>query len=218
MKRNLSAPPVKSPFQHQQGVILIIALIMLVAMTLAGIILFRQIGAGVIIARNLTFRQGATIGADRGIEMGRAWIMGQAQSVLDQPNVGSAYFPAWCNISVNASNLPDANNDGSTDDCGTSSPPSEFIPTSFNWANAVQAVADDGAGNEVRYVIHRLCRIPGSVNSAGQQCVMKASADNNNCPEANSSCITASVQPFYRITARARGPLGTTSYTQAIIY
>lgn len=204
--------------KREQGVILIIALIMLVAMTLAGIILFRQIGAGVIIARNLTFRQGATIGADRGIEMGRAWIMGQAQSALEQANVGAAYFPAWCNISVNASNRPDANNDGNTDDCGTSPPPSEFTPASFNWANAVQAVADDGAGNEIRYVIHRLCRIPGSVNSAGQQCVTKASADNANCPEANATCITATAQPYYRITARARGPLGTTSYTQAILY
>lgn len=82
----------------------------------------------------------------------------------------------------------------------------------------MQAVADDGAGNEIRYVIHRLCRIPGSVNSAGQQCATKASADNANCPEANATCITATAQPYYRITARARGPLGTTSYTQAILY
>lgn len=204
--------------KHERGIILIVALIMLLAMTLAGIILFRQVGTGIIIARNLTFRQGATIAADRGIEVGRAWLMSQTQAGMEQANQAMAYFPAWCNTSVDASNRPDANNDGTTDDCGTSPPPSTFNPTTFNWANATIVIADDGAGNEIRYVIHRLCRIPGSVNIGGQQCVLKASADNTNCPEANAMCITATAQPYYRITARARGPLGTTSYTQAILY
>ena len=51
----------------QRGIVLFIALIVLVAMTLAGIAMFRQIGSGVIIAGNIAFRENATSVADLGV-------------------------------------------------------------------------------------------------------------------------------------------------------
>mgnify|MGYP007028596707 CR=1 FL=1 len=36
--------------------------------------------------------------------------------------------------------------------------------------------ADDGTGNEVRYVIHRLCSIAGAANDPSQSCVTVGSA------------------------------------------
>ncbi len=65
-----------SPARRQRGVVLLLALIMLVAMTLAGIVLYRQIGTGLIIARNLSFKRTATVAADRGIEAARTWLDG----------------------------------------------------------------------------------------------------------------------------------------------
>lgn len=206
---------------RQQGVILVIALIMLLAMTMAGIILFRQVGAGVVIARNLTFKLGSTIAADRGIEAGRAWLVGQGAGALEQPNLAAGYFPAWCNVSVDAGNRPDEDNNGMTDDCGTSPPPSEFNPSTYNWANAAIATTDDGSGNEIRYVIHRLCRIPGAINIAGQQCVTIGSASSGTSMGVASYGVTSlsnTIQPYYRITARALGPLNTLAYTQVIMY
>jgi Tfp pilus assembly protein PilX len=51
----------------QQGVVLFIALIVLVAMSLAGIALMRSVDTNVLIAGNLAFRQGATMAGDWGI-------------------------------------------------------------------------------------------------------------------------------------------------------
>ena len=43
--------PDASPTRSQRGVVLLLALIMLVAMTLAGIVMYRQIGTGLIITQ-----------------------------------------------------------------------------------------------------------------------------------------------------------------------
>lgn len=210
---------------RQQGVVLLIALIMLVSMTLAGIVMFRQIGTGVIIARNLTFRQGALTAADRGIEEARAWLTVQAATTLEQPNALRGYYPAWCNVSVNGSNVPDANGDGKVDNCNgdpdiipTPPPPSTFAPRSYNWANSTLVTADDGTGNEVRYVIHRLCRIPGGLNNIGQQCVVANSSGSAKCHEAGECGPSDTPRPFFRITSRISGPMNTLVYTQATLY
>src|SRR4051794_33864237 len=50
--------------RRQQGVVLLIALIVLVAMTLAGIGLVRSVDTGNMVAGNLAFKQGATLAGD----------------------------------------------------------------------------------------------------------------------------------------------------------
>jgi len=60
----------------QQGIVLPITLIVLVAMTLAGIALLRSIDTSSIIAGNLAFKQSATASGDAGIgsrAMPRRW-------------------------------------------------------------------------------------------------------------------------------------------------
>jgi len=49
---------------REQGVILFVALIVLVAMSLAGIALMRSVDTSVLVAGNLAYRQGATSVAD----------------------------------------------------------------------------------------------------------------------------------------------------------
>ena len=209
------------PAGRQRGVVLLLALIMLVAMTLAGIVLYRQIGTGLIIARNLSFKRTAAVAADRGIEAARTWLIAQSSATLEQGSVANGYFPAWCNISLDAINRPDANNDGIADDCGNIPAPSEFDPVTYNWANSVQATANDGAGNEVRYVIHRLCETPGSINAAGQQCVVIGSASSGASKTAitySSQALANTSQPYFRITSRVLGPTNTVVYTQSIMF
>ena len=46
---------------RERGVVLIIALVMLITITFAGLALFRQIGLGAVIVGNLAFKQGATL-------------------------------------------------------------------------------------------------------------------------------------------------------------
>jgi Tfp pilus assembly protein PilX len=200
---------------------LLLALIMLVAMTLAGIAMYRQIGTGLIIARNLSFKRTAAVAADRGIESARNWLVTQSAATLEQGSSAAGYFPGWCNTRLNASNMPDADNDGQPDDCGNTPAPSEFDPVTYNWAASVQATANDGAGNEIRYVIHRLCETPGSINASGQQCVVIGSSSAGSARSAatyGSQALSNTSQPYFRITSRVLGPTNTVAYTQAIMY
>lgn len=200
---------------------LLLALIMLVAMTLAGIALYRQIGTGLIIARNLSFKRTAAVAADRGIESARTWLLGQTQATLEQGSAANGYFPAWCNISLRNDNIPDANNDGTADDCGNTPAPSDFDPSTFDWTKGVQATANDGAGNEVRYVVHRLCETPGGLNAAGQQCVTIGSAGAGASKTAatyGTQALANTSQPYFRVTSRVLGPTNTVVYTQAILF
>ena len=52
---------------HQQGLVLFVALIALVAMSLAAAALVRTVDTGVMVAGNLAFKQSATMSADSGI-------------------------------------------------------------------------------------------------------------------------------------------------------
>lgn len=205
----------------QRGVVLLLALIMLIAMTLAGIVLYRQIGTGLIIARNLTFKRTAAVAADRGIEAARTWLIAQTAAGLEQGNAAAGYYPGWCNISLNAASIPDADNDGIPDNCGTTPAPSEFDPLTYNWANSAVATNDDGAGNQVRYVIHRLCQIPGGINAAGQQCVTIGSTlagGSHGAASYGSQALSNTFQPYFLVTSRVLGPTNTVVYTQSVMY
>jgi type IV pilus assembly protein PilX len=211
--------------RNQRGVVLLISLILLIALTLSGIALFRQVGTGVLIASNLTFKNAALVASDRGIEVARNWLVTSGAN-LQQASLANGYFPGWCNTSISASNVPDANNDGVTDDCKTSPPPSEFNPLTYNWANSVLATADDGSGNAIRYVIHRLCRIPGSLNFTNsdgvpQECVTLGSTTTGGTKGAvayGGGALANTMQPYFRITTQTTGPKNTIAYSQVIMY
>lgn len=205
----------------QRGVVLLLALIMLVAMTLAGIVMYRQIGSGLIIARNLSFKRTAAAAADRGIEAARTWLVAQSAATLELGSVPAGYYPGWCNTSLNVNNIPDADNDGNPDNCGTTPAPSTFDPLTYNWANAAVATNDDGAGNEVRYVIHRLCQTSGAINSAGQQCVTIGSVlagGSHGAASYGTQALSNTFQPYFRVTSRVLGPTNTVVYTQVVMY
>lgn len=210
---------------RQQGVVLFIALILLVALTLSGLALFRQVGTGVLVARNLTFSNSALIASDRGVEVARNWLVTSGAD-LQQSSLANGYYPGWCNTILDGSGNPDADGNGVVDDCKAAPPPSEFNPLTFNWANSALATADDGNGNAIRYVIHRLCRIPGSLNFTNsdgipQECVTFGSATTGGQKGTASYGIVSlknSVQPYFRITTQTTGPSNTVAYSQVILY
>jgi len=187
----------------QRGVVLFIALIVLVAMTLAGLALFRQAGTGVIIAGNLAFKENATSVADMGIEAARVWLVPPSANPLN-----SDLSPGYC-----------------------SSWQPGFNPVTYDWtggfncstnSGSVLVTSDDGTGNEVRYVIHRLCNQPNlAINATSQQCVTHYSSGQG---ESKGGALYGvgtthnTIQPYYRITVRVAGPRNTVSYVQSILY
>ena len=73
------SPVVRSAVRRRQsGVVLIVALIMLIAMTLAALALVRSVDTTNIIAGNLSFQQAATHAGDRGVESAIAWVENNA--------------------------------------------------------------------------------------------------------------------------------------------
>lgn len=216
---------------RQQGVVLLISLILLVALTLGGIAMIRQIGTGVLVASNLGFKNSALVASDRGVEAARAWLTTGAGGVdLTLGSLANGYFPAWCNSVLDASGRPDADTNGVVDDCRPSSGvPPQFVPTAYNWtdANSVRVTpTDDGNGNVIRYVIHRLCRIPGGLNSTNsdgvpQDCVTATASSDTGSKGAvsyGSASLSFTIKVYYRITVQTVGPKNTVAYSQAIIH
>jgi len=178
----------------QKGVVLFIALIVLVAMTLAGIALSRSVGTGVMIAGNLAFQRGAAHSADAAIEAARTWLSAQSAVAL-RDDQAPGYYASW---------------------------QPAFNPQTFNWAAAGRSAGTDAAGNSMSYVIHRLCQNAGeSVNAPGQQCVTLQSSGTGT-PKGGGSYgflpLIGTLQVYYRVTVRVSGPRNTVSYVQAVMY
>lgn len=210
-----------SNVRQQRGVVLLLALIMLVSMTLAGLALYRQIGTGLIVARNLTFKRTAAVAADLGVEAGRAWLTATTTTAAALLAAQSAsgnfyYYPAWCYTPTNQGSS------GSPTNCGSAT--SDFDPTTYDWTHSAVATASDGSGNEIRYVIHRLCALPGGMNiddTPGQRCASIGRApagQTQNVAGYGGTAIPIINMPFYRVTARVQDRMNTQIYTQAILF
>ena len=76
---------------RQHGVVLFIALIILVAMTLAGIALVRSVDTNNIISGNLAFKQSSLLAADRGIQAAFVWL-NENRDKLNNSDLGAGYF------------------------------------------------------------------------------------------------------------------------------
>lgn len=181
--------------RRQSGVVLFVALIVLVAMSFAGLAIMRSVGAGVLIASNLAFKQTTTAGAERGVEAAKVWLLGQTGGSLENDDPGLGYYSSW----------------------GT------FNPLTFNWNVGVTSIAADSAGTRIRYVIHRLCQTPNtSINASTQECVMKAVATagggggSAGGVQYGSFNLKNKVTPYYRVTVRSDGPRNAVSYVQVI--
>lgn len=181
--------------RRQQGVVLFISLIVLVAMSLAGVALWRSIGTGVLIAGNIAIQRGAVTSSDVGIEQARTWLMTQSPTILNSTQ-SRGYVSNWDNT---------------------------FDATTFDWANQGSTPpVTDVAGFSVQYVVHRLCSLPNAGNNApNQQCLTVSVAGGSSSRSGGSYGVlplTGTTYVYYRITSRAVGPRNTVSYTQSIMY
>jgi type IV pilus assembly protein PilX len=191
---------------RERGAILFVALIVLVAMSLAGIALMRSVDTNVLIAGNLAFRQGATAGGDWGIEDARAWIGGSAALLNDDISV-PYYYANW------QENLDLIGNDS--------------LVVDYKWdstdpAEQPRDLGFDAAGNRVQYVIHRLCDKAGAPNVV--QCV-RSSLVAGSMPAGASHVISGAgggpvsgtTSVLYRVTVKITGPRNTVSFVQAVL-
>jgi len=185
----------------QRGVVLMIALIVLVAMTLAGIALMRSVDTTTLIAGNLAFQQAATNSGDAGTEAAVTW--------LQNNNAGANLF-----ANVYAQGYAAARQDPVVGQSWDAFWTSVLVP-----AGQVATLGQDATGNTVSYAIQRLCQAVGDPSVSGADC---------NQPQTTGSAASSSkgagvVQllynsaVYYRITSRIVGPRNTVSYVQTIV-
>jgi type IV pilus assembly protein PilX len=191
--------------RSQRGTMLVIALIVLVAMTLAGIATMRSVDTATVMAGNIAFRQSALNAADQGIQAGFAQLVGQSSDTLNNDGMGAG-VPGY--FSSAPAKEPDWMNEAA-------------------WAGATQlnGGTPDAAGNVVWYIIQRLCTIANAAPSAaGNQCgsTVSTSSTLSRVGEDNFRITTAGMsttnQPQYRITARAVGPRRSIAIVQMLSY
>jgi Tfp pilus assembly protein PilX len=181
-----------------RGAVLFIALIVLVAMTLAGIAIMRSVDTITLIAGNLAFKQGTIQSSDNGIEGGFQWLLAN-RATLANDNLASGYYSSRPAGTLNW-------NDPAT------------------WASAV-ALPADAAGNTISYLIHRMCTLSSAAyNAANQQCALDAPATGVPPPPAMGDSFTVGApgylqdpKVYYRITVRTQGPRNTTSFVQSMV-
>jgi Tfp pilus assembly protein PilX len=188
--------------QRQRGVVLFIALIVLVAMTLAGIAMMRSVDTALGIAGNMSFKQATLQGSDNGVQTAFGWLTANAAgTTLQNDSTLNGYY----------SSQP-----------GTE--PNWFDPSDAIWNNAV-TVGTDAAGNTIKYVIHRMCtqaNTPYNGSNAGvpNACALYTPTTGGS---AGSSMAVGSVvfigqpQVYYRVTTRVDGPHNAASVVQVSI-
>jgi Tfp pilus assembly protein PilX len=199
--------PMASP-SRERGVVLMIALIVLVAMTLAGLGIIRTIDTGTLVAGNIGYRQSALAGADNGAETALTWLTSN-RTILDNDSPLSGYYASRQDALDITGNKTNSTTDGV--DWGGSDP---SIPVKAFHAGV------DTSGNDVYYIINRLCAIPGSVNDPGQSCsktTQTANGSTQGSPCYGCLPINQQQQIYYRITVRSLGVKNTVSYTQTIV-
>lgn len=211
-----SMPPAK----RQRGVVLFIALIALVAMTLAGLALMRSVDTANVIAGNFAFKESTVHATDIGTEnavAGLATIVGGAGNVAKASTTASPiqYFPVWRNLNAAGQPIPEPVS-------------AQGLSPNVDWSAVKKAPINDQSGNytgnDVQTVIERMCDpIPSSPNGPVQTnrsdvtdyCVTVPQCSPGVSINTPPFCVAGDIN--YRITTRVTGPRGTISVVQSVV-
>jgi Tfp pilus assembly protein PilX len=193
--------------RRERGVVLMIALIVLVALTLAGLSMVRTVETGSVIAGNFAFRQAALSATDAGVEAAFSVLNGAAGNgvVATAPDtqVNNKYYPVM--------QATDANG----------------MPQGITWSQAYTlsdvpagvTAATVPTGYDVRFVIERMCA-PGAVpvTDLAGRCVNERTTDaSGGSVGIGRPRFTAATKVNYRITVRVEGPRNTVSVAQSVL-
>jgi type IV pilus assembly protein PilX len=188
------------PARRQRGVVLMVALIVLVALTLAGLSMVRSSDTSTTIAGNLVFRQAATQALDAGVEaavagVNRTWA-GSSNTI---PNKYYAYAQAQDSMGLPAG-------------------------VDFNQANTL--VNPGGlTGYTARYVVERMCVPPtaGTITDSyqaeqGNLCYLEENVSDMDSAKLGGQAGLGQIRKVhFRITVRVDGPRNTQTHAQVVL-
>ncbi len=199
--RNTSGP------RAQRGVVLFIALIVMVALTLAGIALIRSTDTAGIVTGNLAFKQASIAAVERSIEQAvhSLWdgTLDRTVDHVDQNYYACVRNAAGSGCIAGGAPVPER-------------PDAVTTLTKFNAAGlSTTLVPADTAGNNVYYVVERMCLLSGPSNS--NNCNISSGALGADPGTQHYFGLIRPGEAYYRLTVRVEGPRNTVTYAQAIL-
>ena len=186
---------------RQRGTMLIIALIILVAMTLAGIAMMRSVDTATVMAGNIAFRQASVNAVDAGIQAAYRFIdANKGTAVLNTTNTATGF------VAFAVSPDPDWNS-----------------ASAWGGAALVNGGTADRAGNVIYYKIERLCPATREGLVADANCASTQGSSSTGGVVAEGSdqsapnYFTQLAATHFRVTVRAVGPRNSAAIVQTMM-
>lgn len=212
----------------QHGIVLFFAMLALLVMSIAGVALIRSVDTNNLLSGNMVFRQSATTASNVGLE-GITEAVTKSVPVSDSLKHHAA-LGYYANCIQFDKNPADQICDGSQLTTVTwTDANSRLVPTQTDGNDEIKN-GIDRQGNEIRYIIERMCNYSdaditaGSAENNAARCMMASSAsDGETCSknltniELFKQCKSSPNVPLYRVTLRIAGPKNTVSFMQAFL-
>lgn len=221
-----TSPMARCAPRQQRGLVLFFALLALAVMSLAAVALIRSVDTNALLSGNIVYRQSANTATNVALE-------GVAENIarnikLADSTVHHASLGYYANCSQFDTQPSAQVCDGSTlttmkwDDTNSS-----LVPSQTDGNDEIRN-GIDRQGNEIRYVVERMCNYSDAEITAGtaktdaSRCMMASSPNNGETCSHNTNnielfkrCVSNSDSPLYRITLHIAGPKNTLTFMQS---
>ncbi|HAT33950.1 MAG TPA: hypothetical protein DCW29_24830 [Janthinobacterium sp.] len=190
------------PFRRQRGVALPVMLIMLGVMLISSVYLLKASTSSTLATSNLAYEASLGKAVDLGLLTGFQWLnttAAAAKTTLEADVPASSYVSTFA--------------------------PGQSVSDPAFWVGAA-APFDDGAGNQVQFVIHRMCKFAGNYISVPNQNCMQTAPNTKSVSNvvalgaslASDAVVLAGLpQIHYIVTARIFGARGGNVVNQTVV-
>lgn len=207
--------PTRSQRTAQRGVVLFITLVVLVALALGALAMFRGSLGASMVATNVVYRQAALNLADNGVQLATAAIAAKAAAgQINADDSVNGYFSAI------PANEPASYSDAGIWSCGADA----VCPTAAQVCNSNTACINEvnkGQGLTVYYKVHRMCTVPNAAyNAANNRCALTVKTGGTSPGGSlgiGATQFTGNPMLYFRITTRVDGPRNTRMVTQTVV-
>jgi len=192
-----------APVARQRGVVMFIALIVMVALSLAAIALVRSVDTTNAVIGNLSFRMASILPGNQAVEKAAAALFPNADiaSAIRIADTTADYLPENYYAKKR------------TDD--TRGVPDLLQKKSTFDAAGLTKISDDSTKTEIRYVIDRMCSAVGAPSYDKCDFLLPRAPKGKTSDEFEPPDLGHAV--FSRVTIRVDGPQNTTSFLQAML-
>jgi type IV pilus assembly protein PilX len=212
---------------RQQGLVLFFALLALAVMSIASVALIRSVDTNALLSGNMVFRQTASATSNvalEGITENISKKVSLVNSINHYPQLG--YYATCSQFDTQPNALICDGNRLTTMTWDNSN--SSLVPSQTDGNDEIRN-GIDRQGNEIRYVVERMCSYSNAEVNAGSakldvsRCLMASASGCNDGSynDVNMSkmkdCPDKSSSPLYRLTLRIAGPKNTLTFMQSFI-